>query len=144
MQNLIDGVIYSNLKLNHRARIIVGVIIMLLIAGMHGFRIGQFLNGDLYKLYYSFASDLVLPIGAYFMLSMNEIHVRFLRKWYIKAIIVFAAMTFSEIMQAFDIYFFGVTFDLLDVLMFAIGTLFAIFIDKLVLENLVPHWEYSK
>ena len=134
----------TNMKLNHRARIIFGIIIMLLIAAMHGFRIGQFLKGDLYKLYYSFASDLVLPVGAYFLLSMNEIHVRFLRKWYIKAIIVFTVMTFSEIMQAFEIYFFGVTFDLLYILMFGIGTLLAIFIDKLVLESLVPHWKYSK
>ena len=134
----------TNMKLNHRARIIFGIIIMLLIAAMHGFRIGQFLKGDLYKLNYSFASDLVLPVGAYFLLSMNEIHVRFLRKWYIKAIIVFTVMTFSEIMQAFEIYFFGVTFDLLDILMFGIGTLLAIFIDKLVLESLVPHWKYSK
>lgn len=131
-------------KLNHRARIIVGVIIMILIAAMHGFRIGKFLQGDLYRLYYSFASDFVLPIGAYFMLSMYEIHIRFLRKWYIKSIIVFTVMTFSEIMQAYDIYFFGVTFDWLDILMFGIGTLFAVFIDKLVLKSLVPHWEYSK
>ena len=133
-----------NLKPNQRIRQIVGISTMLVIGAMHGFRIGQFLKGDLYKLYYSFASDLVLPIGAYFLLSMNEIHVRFLRKWYIKAIIVFAAMTFSEIMQAFDIYFFGVTFDFLDIVMFGIGILFAILIDKLVLESLVPHWKYSK
>ena len=135
---------YSDFKLNHKVRIIVGVIIMLLIAAMHVFRLGQLLSGDFYKLYYSFASDLVLPIGAYFMLCMNEIHLRFLRKWYVKAIIVFAAMTFSEIMQAFDIYFFGVTFDLLDILMFGIGTIIAVLIDKLLLEILVPHWKYSK
>lgn len=144
MPNLTDGLNYSNLKRNHRTRIIVGIIIMLLIAAMHGFRLGQLLSGDLYRLYYSFASDLVLPIGSYFLLCMNEIHFRFLRKWYIKSIIVFVVMTFSEIMQAFDIYFFGVTFDLLDIVMFGIGTLLAVILDKLVLESLVPHWKYSK
>ena len=53
-------------------------------------------------------------------------------------------MTFSEIMQAFDIYFFGVTFDLFDILIFAIGTLFAVVMDKLVLNNIVPNWKYLK
>jgi hypothetical protein len=142
--NLKDDMNYSNLKRNHRARILVGIIIMLLIAAMHGFRIGQLLSGDLHRLYYSFASDLVLPIGAYFLLCMNESHFRFLRKWYIKSIIVFVVMTFSEIMQAFDIYFFGVTFDLLDILMFGIGTLFAVILDKVVFESLIPYWKYSK
>ncbi len=135
---------YSNLKPNHNVRIIVGVAVLLLIAAMHGFRLGQLLSGKIYQLYYSFASDLVLPIGAYFMLCMNEIQIRFLRKWYVKAIIVFSVMTFSEIMQAFDVYFFGVTFDFLDILMFGIGTLLAAFVDKLVLEKLIPNWKYSK
>ena len=130
---------YSDFRSNHKVRVIVGIIILLLIAAMHGFRIGQFLNGHFYKLYYSFASDLVLPIGAYFMLSMNEIHIQFLRKWYVKATIVFSVMTFSEIMQALGVYFFGVTFDWLDILMFGMGTLIAVLLDKLVLESLVPH-----
>jgi hypothetical protein len=135
---------YSNLKPNHNVRIIVGVAVLLLIAAMHGLRFGQFLSGKFHQLYYSFASDLVLPIGVYFMLCMNEIHIRFLRKWSIKAIIVFSVMTFSEIMQAFDLCFFGVTFDFLDILMFGIGTLIALLIDKLVLEKLIPNWKYSK
>ena len=117
---------------------------MLLIALMHGFRLGQLLSGDLYNLYYSYASDLVLPFGAYFLLCMNEIKIRFIRKWYVKAIIVFAAMTFSEVMQAFDIYFFGVTFDYLDILMFGIGTFFAVIFDKLILEKFVANWSYLK
>ena len=115
---------------------------MLLIAAMHGFRVGQYLNGKLYTYYYSFASDLILPIGAYFLLSINEIQIRFLRKWYVKAIIIFMAMTFSEIMQAYGIYFFGVTFDTLDILMFGVGTLFAALIDKQIFERLIPHWKY--
>ena len=130
-------------RLYQKSRIIVGVSTMLIIAAMHAFRIGQYLNGDLYIYYYSFASDLVLPIGSYFMLSMNEIQIRFLRRWFVKALIVFAVMTFSEIMQIFGIYFFGVTFDILDILMFGIGVALAVFFDKQIFERFIPFWNYN-
>jgi hypothetical protein len=97
-------------KLNQRIRKIVGISIMIAIAAMHAFRIGQFLNGNLYIYYYSFASDLILPFGSYFMLCMFEIQVQFLRKWFVKALIVFAVMTFSEIIQIFGILFFRSNF----------------------------------
>jgi hypothetical protein len=117
---------------------------MLAIAAMHAFRIGQHLSGKLYLYYYSFASDLVLPIGFYFMLGMVEVQIRFLRQWFVKALIVFAAMTFSEIMQGFGFYFFGVTFDPLDILMFGAGVLLAVLIDTQVLERLLPHWKFPR
>lgn len=128
---------------NQKVRTIVGVVIMLVIAAIHAFRIGQFLNGNLYIYYYSFASDLILPIGSYFMLSMVEIQFKFLRKWFVKALIVFAVMTFSEIMQIFGFYFFGVTFDILDILMFGIGVLIAVLMDKQIFERFILHWKYS-
>jgi len=130
-------------RLYQKSRIIVGVSIMLIIAAMHAFRIGQYLNGDLYIYYYSFASDIMLPFGAYFMLSMNEIKIRYLRKWYVKLLIVFSIMTFSEIMQLYGFYFFGVTFDVLDILMFGIGASLAAFFDKQVFERLIPFWNYN-
>jgi len=133
-----------DLSINRRIRLIVGIVVMLAIAAMHAFRIGQYLNGQWYIYYYSFASDLVLPIGAYFMLSMNEIQIRILQKWHVKALIVFAVMTFSEIMQLFGVYFFGVTFDLLDILMFGIGVSIAALIDKQIFERFVPHWKYTR
>lgn len=130
-------------RYNLRIRKIVGISIMVAIAAMHAFRIGQFLNGDLYIYYYSFASDLILPFGAYFMLSMVEIQFRFLRKWFVKAFIVFVVMTFSEIMQIFGFYFFGVTFDILDILMFGIGVFIAVLIDTQIFERFMPFWKYN-
>jgi hypothetical protein len=128
---------------NLRIRRIVGISIMVAIAALHAFRIGQFLNGDLYIYYYSFASDLILPFGAYFMLSMVEIQFRFLRNWFVKALIVFAVMTFSEIMQIFGFYFFGVTFDILDILMFGIGVFIAVLVDTKFFERFMPNWKYT-
>ena len=143
MQNIKTERKEIDFRLNQRIRKIVGICIMVAIAAMHAFRIGQFLNGDLYIYYYSFASDLILPFGAYFMLVMIEIQFRFLRKWFVKALIVFLVMTFSEIMQLFGFYFFGVTFDILDILMFGIGVLTAILIDKFIFERFIPNWKYN-
>jgi len=58
-----------DLRLNQRIRKIVGISILLSIAAMYAFRNGQYLNGNLYIYYYSFASDLIVPIGSYFMLD---------------------------------------------------------------------------
>ena len=116
---------------------------MLVLAAIHGFRIGNYLTGNAYKYYYSFASDIMLPFGAYFLLSMNEIQLRFLRKWHKKVFIVFSVMTFSEIMQFFGIYFFGVTFDWLDIIMYGLGALLAAFVDKQIFEKFVPFWNYN-
>jgi len=118
---------FNHSSLNQSVRVVVGIVIMTAIAAIHFFRIGNYLNGNLYSLYYSFASDVMLPFGAYFLLCMNEIQIRFLRKWYIKALVVFSVMTFSEVMQLFGVYFFGVTFDILDVLMYGIGAFSAAF-----------------
>ena len=60
-----------------------------------------------------------------------------------KALIVFAVMTFSEIMQVLGFYFFGVTLDILDILMFGIGVIIAVLIDKQIFERFLPHWKYA-
>jgi hypothetical protein len=77
------------------------------------------------------------------MLSMVEIQFRFLRNWFVKALIVFAVMTFSEIMQIFGFYFFGVTFDILDILMFGIGVFIAVLVDTKIFERFMPNWKYT-
>ena len=128
---------------NQKVRVAVGIIIMIAIAAIHFFRVGSYLNGNLYNLYYSFASDIMLPFGAYFLLCMNEIQLRFLRKWYLKALIVFGVMTFSEVMQLFGIYFFGVTFDILDILMYGIGAFSAVLFDKQIFQRFIPDWKLN-
>lgn len=73
---------------------------------------------------------------------MNEFTIKFLRKWQTKALIVFGAMTFSEFLQIFEIYFFGVTFDPLDIVMFAIGTLLAVVFDEILFTKWFKNWNY--
>lgn len=137
-----DSMNNPSLKRHQTTRVVMVVVIILLVAAIHAFRIGSYLNGELYVYYYSYASDIMLPFGAYFMLSMNEIQLRFLRKWQVKAAIVFGAMAMSEILQYFDVYFFGVNFDVVDMLMYGVGILCAAFFDKLLFEKYVPFWKY--
>ena len=118
--------------------------INLIIASAHIFRLGSYLNGDLYILYYSYASDILLPIGFYFLLCLNDVNFRLLRNWYVKALIVFLLATFTEIMQAFGIYMLGVTFDVIDILMFGIGVLLAAILDVQVFDRLIPGYKITE
>ncbi len=53
-----------------------------------------------------------------------------------KALIVFGLTTFTEIMQSFGVYLLGVTFDIVDILMFGIGVLIAVFLTNKFLNGL--------
>ena len=57
---------------------------------------------------------------------MIDLQFRFLRKWWIKALIVFGVSAFSEILQVFGI-----------------GVLIAAFLDIQIFERLIPHWNIS-
>lgn len=120
------------------------MIIILIIASAHIFRLGSYLNGDLYIIYYSYASDILVPIAFYFLLCLNDIQIRFLRKRYVKALIIFSLATFTEIMQAFGIYILGVTFDVVDILMFANGVSVVAVYDVQVFERLIPGYKITE
>lgn len=132
------------LNLNLRMRLIVGISISILIALIHVFRVGSYLSGDLYIYYYSYVSDLIIPFGCYFLLCINEVHLRFLQKWYVKAFLIFGITSFTEIMQAFGIYFLGVTFDPIDILMFGTGVMIAVLVDQQIFDRIIPHWKMDE
>ena len=92
-------------------------------------------------MYYSYASDILIPLAFYFLICMNDVQFRFLQKWYAKALIVFALATFTEVMQAFGIYLVGITFDPVDIIMFGVGVLVAAFLDVQVFERLIPGYK---
>ena len=124
-----------------RIRIIVGVTILIVIALVHAFRIGSYLNGEWYILYYSYASDIMMPFGMYFLLVINEIRFPKLRRWWVKALIIFILTSITELMQAFGIHFLGVTFDFMDFVMFGVGVLLAVVLDTQILLRFVPDWK---
>lgn len=120
---------------------LIGFGILLLIAAIHAFRIGSYLDGRAYQLYYSYASDLMLPFGIYFLLCLQEKKFPFLKPWPVKAGLIFSACTITEILQAFNIHILGTTFDPLDIMMFGIGVLAAAAVEQFLLTRLVKGWK---
>ncbi|MGB7055699.1 MAG: hypothetical protein WBE28_10310 [bacterium] len=112
-------------------RMAVAIVVILLIAAIHIFRVGSYLSGRLFIYYYSFFSDIVIPIAIFFLLCINDITLPFLKGWMTKAILVFLIAMATEIAQGFGIPLLGNTFDILDFVMFGIGTLIAVGLDKL-------------
>lgn len=88
------------------------------IALIHIFRIGSYSNDPWYTFYYSYFSDIIIPVGFYFLLCINEFSLRFLVDWRVKASI-------TEILQPFGVTLLGLTFDPLDFVMFGARVLLA-------------------
>ena len=110
------------------------------IALIHIFRFGQALTGFAKQLYYGYFSDFVLPFGLYFLLSMSETQIPALGKWHAKAGIVLGACTFAEVCQYFDYPVLGVTFDPLDIAVYAAGVLAPVAVDQLILARCFKFW----
>ena len=121
-------------------KILVIIIIQVMSALIHIFRLGQIFNGELYLLYYSYFSDLIIPFGFYFLLCANEFSIVFLRDWRVKSIIIFSVTTITEIGQYFGIHLLGVTFDPIDIIMFGVGVTLAAVFDKQVFSRIFKFW----
>jgi hypothetical protein len=114
--------------------------ILLVIALIHIFRVGTYLRGSLFTLYYSYFSDIVIPFGIYFLLCLEAGYVRLLRDWRVRALLVFGVASFTEVLQAFGVPLLGQTFDPLDFVMFGAGVLLAVLVDRSLLDRLLPWW----
>ena len=119
---------------------VVVIFIILVIAAVHLFRVGSYLDGVYYQYYYGYFSDIVVPFGMYFLLCMNDLRFVFLRKWTVKCLLVFGFASITEIMQAFGVPILGRTFDPLDFVMFGIGVITAALIEKQLFERIFPFW----
>ena len=115
-----------------RPRPAVDLGIVLGIALIHVFRLGSHLSGVPRRLYYSYFSDVVLPIAAYFLLCRAAARHRFLKDRWVKAAFVFGAASFAEILQGFGVPLLGRTFDPLDFVSYAAGALIAMIVDTVL------------
>ena len=125
-------------------KILIIILIQVAIALVHVFRLGQIFQGQAYNLYYSYFSDFILPLGMYFLLSLNDATIPFFRKWVVKAGLIFAFTTFAEICQFFGIEVLGVTFDPFDILVYGIGVSVAALIDVKVFSKYLGFWAIPK
>lgn len=118
--------------------------IVILIAVVHIFRIGSYLEGELHDLYYSYFSDFVLPFGCYFLLCASESQMPILRRWEAKSAIAFLIPSIAETCQYFGIPVLGSTFDPLDYLMYGIGAISAAVVDTQVFSRIFDFWTMEK
>jgi len=128
-------------RLTQRIRITVGLIIIIVIALIHIFRIGSYLNGNLFLLYYSYVSDIIIPFGIYFLLCINQLYINILEKWYVKAAIIIGFTTLVEFLQFFGIYALGITFDPFDIIAYVMGIGIAIIFDRLIFRKFIQNWD---
>lgn len=125
-------------------RLAVILSIVLLTAAVHILRLGSYLQGELYNFYYSYFSDFILPFTFYFLISMQERYIPVLRRWETKFAIAFLIPSIAETCQYFGIPVLGVTFDLLDYLMYGIGALSAVVVDTQVFSRVFGFWTGEK
>ena len=125
-------------------RIAVVVAIELIIASIHILRVGSYLDGVLFTLYYSYFSDIVIPVAGYFLLCLLDTEIPVLRDWRVKAFLVFAGVSLTEVLQGFGVPLLGQTFDPFDFVMFGIGALTAGFVDRVLLRRAFAFWRSTE
>ena len=81
-----------------------------------------------------------IPFGYYLLLVLLEGKFKPMKKWYIKAGAVFTLCALSETLQYFDIYALARVFDPMDYVMYALGVVLAIFIDRILFKRLFEFW----
>ena len=129
-------------KIVKRNKIIVGTIILSIVILIHIFRIGSYLSGELFILYYSYASDFIIPFGYYFLLCIVDKTI-FIEKWYLKFFIILGLTTFAEILQYFGVYTLGSTFDYYDILMYGTGAGLAVIFERFIFKAIFRYWDYE-
>ena len=93
-------------------KIIIRLIyIELIIALIIFLPIKESLTPKLQILYGSFLVDFLLPFGFYFLMIIASRNISLLKKWWLRVIILFTAVSTAELLQYFGIYALGSTFD---------------------------------
>ena len=92
-------------------------------------------------LWVSYAKDLIQPFAFYFFLCLGE---RWLKTWQIRALLAFAIPTLLEFGQylyyrAASSHYVG-AFDVLDIVMYAIGVGCAVVVEQKIFANWFKFW----
>mgnify|MGYP001465410650 CR=1 FL=1 len=117
----------------------VVVITLLIIAGI--FVIGaDWASETAHRFFHSYFADIAIPFGYYLLLVLIENRYKSIKKWYIKAGIVWVLCSLSETLQYFGIYALATVFDPLDYVMYALGAFFAAFVDRIIFKRRFSFW----
>ena len=108
-----------------------------LFVGLLHFVIGPDYQGIFREFVRGYLIDLLLPMNLYLLLQIAlRKHISVKKARIISALFVFAFGTTVEILQFFDIEFFGSTYDPVDLLMYGLGIGLGIAIDLTIIDKL--------
>jgi len=74
------------------------------------------------------------------LLVLLEDKYKPIKKWYIKACAVLILCSLSETLQYFGVYALAKVFDPLDYLMYALGAVLAVFVDRIIFKRMLSFW----
>jgi hypothetical protein len=94
-----------------------------------------------YIIYQSYFADIFLPFGFYFLLTLVQDKHPVFKKWHVKALSIFTLCSTSEILQFFGIFALARVFDPLDFVMYGIGVLLAVFVDRKLFTKYLSFWD---
>jgi hypothetical protein len=115
------------------------VITLLIIASL--FIIGaDWASEVVHRLFHSYFADIAIPFSLYLLLVLVEDKYKPFQKWYTKAGTVFLLCALSETLQYFGVYAFAKVFDPLDYAMYALGVVFAVFVDRIIFKRIFNFW----
>ena len=129
---------------NLRSKQAVVVSIVMVIAMIHLLSPGRALGDPFRQYYQGYFSDIVIPLGFYFLLCLSEVQFAFLRPWYAKAGMTFSLAAFAEVLQGAGIHFIGTTFDPIDFVMYALGTSAAALLEQRVFKKVFTFWSEKR
>ena len=116
------------------------VLIMSVIPAIHLFRPGSHFQEPFFTLYSGYFSDIVLPFGGYFLLCAAADKIPILENRLLKIGFTFLLPALAETCQYLGFPVLGSTFDPLDYLMYASGTVLAVVVDTQVFFRIFNFW----
>ena len=117
----------------------ITITIIALAVGLLHFATGESYRGPFPVLVNGYLIDILLPMVMYLLLGLIE--VKWIQSPIFRAAAVFLFGCVVETSQFLGYPFFGSTFDLLDILSYAIGVAFGGFLDLILFPRLLPTWK---
>lgn len=124
--------------MQHKQKIII---ISLEIALAIIFILGSNIHHPRFSIFYgSYFADIFIPFSFYFLLFLVEDKNNLIKRWYVKAALIFLLCALSETLQYFGIDAFASVFDPMDYLMYGVGVFLAAAADRWILKKLIKTW----
>jgi len=101
----------------------------------------SWMSGSMRVIYQSYFADVIIPFSFYFLLTLVSDNFKQLKKWWVKALLVFGLCALSETLQYFGVFALARVFDPVDYLMYGVGVLLAAFVDRQIFTRMLPFWE---